>query len=48
MKMQENKEQVVYELENQEVNVYMEDCGATKLNCVTDCLGVSPFITTQE
>lgn len=35
-------------LTENEVNVYMDDCGATKLNCVTDCFGFLPLLTTQE
>lgn len=28
-----------------EVNIYTEDCGATRLNCFTDCLIVSPILS---
>lgn len=41
----ENKEMEIME---EEVNIYTDDCGTTRLNCVTDCFFVSPFITVME
>lgn len=38
----------VEELNEEEVDIYTPDCGHTRLECVTDCFWVSPFLTTQE
>lgn len=46
--LKENMTERDLELLEKEVNIYMEDCGAMKLDCVTDCFAVSPLITTQE
>lgn len=42
--MQENVE----ELKIEEVNVYLDDCGKIRINCVTDCLISSCFISCAE
>ncbi len=31
-----------------EVNIYTDDCGAPKLDCVTDCFFVFPFLSTAD
>ncbi len=42
MEIQEN------EMKEEEVNIYTDDCGMTRLDCVTDCFLVSPFLTEVE
>ncbi len=42
MEIQEN------EMKDEEVNIYTDDCGMTRLDCVTDCFLVSPFLTVAE
>lgn len=36
------------ELNNEEVNVYTDDCAQTRYECVTDCFGVLALITPME
>lgn len=36
------------EFSNEEVSVYTDDCGNTRYECVTDCLGVFAWITPME
>lgn len=43
-----NEEKRISELSKEEVSIYTEDCGVTKYECVTDCLGVFPLITVEE
>ncbi len=33
------------ELQEEEVNIYTDDCGITRKECVTDCLMINCFIT---
>lgn len=33
------------ELQEEEVNIYIVDCGATRYECITDCLMIDCFIT---
>lgn len=37
-----------YEIEIEEVNVYTDDCGTTRKDCVTDCIGGGALITPME
>ena len=43
-----NTERKSSELNKEEVNVYTNDCGVTRYNCVTDCFGVLALITEEE
>ena len=36
------------EIEIEEVNVYIADCGITRKACVTDCIGGSAWISTMN
>lgn len=40
----ENRE----ELSKAEINVYTSNCGQSRLNCMTDCVGGGPFISTAN
>ncbi len=35
-------------LDTEEVNVYTNDCGITRRDCVTDCIGGSAWISTMN
>lgn len=35
-------------LDTEEVNVYTDDCGITRRDCVTDCIGGTALITPME
>ena len=48
MSEERNNAQTEEKLTDEEVNVYAEDCGASRLNCYTDCFIVSPFLSTQH
>ena len=48
MNEERNNAQTEEKLTDEEVNVYAEDCGASRLNCYTDCFIVSPFLSTQH
>ena len=43
-----NAERKSSELNKEEVNVYTDDCGVTRYNCVTDCFWVLALITEEE
>lgn len=32
----------------EEVNIYAEDCGQVKYECAHDCLGISPWLSTDK
>ena len=36
------------EIEIEEVNVYTDDCGTTRKDCVTDCIGGGALITPMK
>ena len=40
-----NTERKSSELNKEEVNVYTDDCGVTRYNCVTDCFWVLALVT---
>lgn len=37
-----------YEMEIEEVNVYTDGCGAIKLECLNDCMGINAMISPWE
>ena len=43
-----NTERKSSELSKEEVNVYTDDCGVTRYNCVTDCFWVLALVTAAE
>ena len=43
-----NTERKSSELNKEEVNVYTDDCGVTRYNCVTDCFWVLALVTAAE
>lgn len=36
------------ELQDEEVNIYIDDCGITRHKCITDCLMINCLITCAE
>lgn len=37
-----------YEMETEEVNIYTDDCGAIKFECLHDCMGINAMISPWE
>lgn len=42
------KERTQQELDNQEVNLYASSCGKVKLQCETDCPGMTAFLSPDK
>ena len=42
---EQRDEQEPRELFNAEVSIYTDDCGTTRKDCVTDCIGGGALIT---
>lgn len=48
MNKTQKTEKTENELRNEEIKVYINDCGTMRYNCLHDCIGGGSFLSPEE